>query len=126
ETPLSPVESSGIWTGFVPDLTPGALYKYRIWSRHHGYRVDKADPFGFRHETPPRTASMVWDLGDAWGDGDWMRERRSRQSHESPIAIYEVHLGSWRRVPEEGDRPRTYREIAPLLADHVQRLGFTH
>ncbi len=124
--PLAPMDSSGIWTGFLPGLETGALYKYRIWSRHQGYRVDKADPFGFRHETPPKTASMVWDLDYAWGDRDWMRARRNRQSHASPIAIYEVHLGSWRRVPEEGDRPLGYREIAPLLADHVEKLGFTH
>jgi 1,4-alpha-glucan branching enzyme len=125
-TVLEPRGSSGIWTGFVPGLKAGAKYKYRIASRHQGYRVDKADPFGFWHETPPKTASVVWGLDYDWHDGTWMRERRARQSHASPIAIYEVHLGSFRRVPEEGNRSLGYRELAPRLADHVEKLGFTH
>jgi 1,4-alpha-glucan branching enzyme len=127
ETPLRPWASSGIWTGFVPDLGPGAIYKYRIHSRHGGHRVDKADPFGFHHETPPKTGSIVWDLeGHQWGDRAWMAERGARQSASAPISIYEVHLGSWARVPEDGNRSLSYREIAPRLAAHVRALGFTH
>ena len=126
-TPLDPWRSSGIWTGFVPGLAEGAIYKYRIHSRHAGYRVDKADPYGFHHETPPRTGSIVWDLdGYEWQDSAWMRRRGARQSLAAPISIYEVHLGSWARVPEEGNRSLSYREIAPRLAEHARALGFTH
>ncbi len=126
-TPLSPAGSSGIWTAFVAGLGQGAIYKYRIHSRRDGYRVDKADPFGFMQETPPRTGSVVWSLDPfEWRDGDWMKGRGGKQTLRSPISIYEVHLGSWARVPEEGNRSLSYREIAPRLADHVARLGFTH
>ncbi len=124
--PLRPRGSSGIWEGFVPGLEVGALYKYHIHSHYHGYQVQKADPYGFLHETPPRTASIVWSLDYQWGDQEWMASRRARNAFEAPISIYEVHLGSWMRVPEEGNRWLTYRELAPRLAEHVERLGFTH
>ena len=88
--------------------------------------MDKADPFAFAYEGPPRTASIVWDLDYSWEDGDWMAGRHRANALDGPMSVYEVHLGSWRRVPEEGDRWLTYRELAPLLAEHVQRLGFTH
>lgn len=123
---LQPQGASGIWAGFIPGVGKGAVYKYRIHSRYHGYRVDKADPFAFYCETPPRTASIVWDLDYPWHDAAWMRERHRHNALDAPFAVYEVHLGSWRRVPEEGNRPLTYRELAPLLAEHVRRLGFTH
>jgi len=124
--PLAPRESSGIWEGFVPGVGSDALYKYHVVSRHNGHRADKADPFAFRAETPPKTASVVWDLGYAWGDAGWMAARGPRNALRAPLAIYEVHLGSWMRVPEEGGRPMTYRELAPRLAEYVRRLGFTH
>jgi 1,4-alpha-glucan branching enzyme len=124
--PLAPRGTSGIWTGFLPGLGRGAVYKYRITSQVGGYQVDKADPVAFRHEVPPRTASVVWDTDYAWGDAEWMAVRAERNALAAPISIYEVHVGSWRRVPEEGDRPLNYRELAPLLAAHVSRLGFTH
>ena len=124
--PLYPRGSSGIWEGFLPGVNKGDLYKFHIRSQHHGYVADKADPFGIWQEKPPRTASVVWDLEYQWSDNEWMRKRRERNSLHSPIAIYEVHLGSWMRVPEEQNRPLTYREIAPRLAEYVQRLGFTH
>ena len=120
---LSPVQSSGIWSGFVPGLGEGAVYKYRI--AHAGERFDKADPLGFQHETPPATASVVRDLTYAWGDAEWMASRGERQSAERAVSIYEVHLASWRRHVEE-DRRLTYRELAPLLADHAIEHGFTH
>jgi 1,4-alpha-glucan branching enzyme len=123
--PLRPCEQSGIWEGFVPGVGLGAPYKYHIVSPS-GYQVAKADPFGFRHEVPPRTASIVWDLDHAWRDQEWMANRRRTNSLSAPISIYEVHLGSWMRVPEQGNRSLTYRELAPKLADHVRRLGFTH
>ncbi|MFQ5693515.1 MAG: 1,4-alpha-glucan branching protein GlgB, partial [Nitrospinota bacterium] len=101
-------------------------YNYHIISREAGYEVDKADPFAFSAELPPRTASVIWDLAYEWGDGAWMAERGARNAREAPIAIYEVHLGSWMRAPGGEDRPLSYRELAPRLADHVRRMGFTH
>ncbi len=118
--------SSGIWEGFVPGAAKGALYKFHIESKQHGYRVDKADPLGLLHEKPPRTASVVWDLEYEWGDREWMEKRATRNSLRAPHAVYEVHLGSWMRVPEEHNRPLTYRETAPRLAEYVARMGFTH
>jgi len=124
--PLRPRAQSGIWEGFVPDIGKGALYKYYIASRYRNYRVEKADPFAFYSEIPPNTASVVWDLDYTWGDQSWMEKRHARNAPDAPISIYEVHLGSWRRVPEEGNRFLTYREIAPRLAQHVRQMGFTH
>src|SRR5580700_6140449 len=118
--------NSGIWEGFVPGVSKGALYKFHIESRSHGYQVDKADPLGLLHEKPPRTASVVWDLDYQWNDREWMEKRAARNSLRAPHAIYEVHLGSWMRVPEEHNRPLTYRETAPRLAEYVTRMGFTH
>jgi 1,4-alpha-glucan branching enzyme len=123
---LSVRGSSGVWETFVPGVTPGMKYKYHVISRHRGYRADKADPFAFYAETPPRRASVVWDLEYDWWDADWLLARKEKQSLAAPISTYEVHLGSWMRVAEEEDRFFTYREIAPLLAGHVKRLGFTH
>jgi 1,4-alpha-glucan branching enzyme len=124
--PLAPRGSSGIWEGFIPGVGQGSIYKYHVRSRFNGYRVDKADPFAFRHETPPKTASVVWDLDYTWSDGHWMTIRERRNSLSAPMAIYEVHLGSWMRAPEDGGRPLSYRELAPRLAEYVTRLGFTH
>ena len=123
---LAPRGGSGIWEGFVPGLERGALYKYHVRSRQHGYRVDKADPFAVRQETPPRTGSVVWDLAYEWGDAEWMQRRAATNRRDAPIAIYEVHLGSWMRSPDEPGRFLTYRELAPRLAEYVSRMGFTH
>ena len=119
-------DSSGIWEGFVPGVSPGAVYKYHIISRHAGYSVDKADPFAFYAELPPRTASVVWDLSYEWGDDEWMKTRARANALDAPMSIYEVHLGSWRRVPEEHNRSLTYRELAHSLGDYVTETGFTH
>jgi 1,4-alpha-glucan branching enzyme len=123
---LRPRGQSGIWEGFIPGVDAGAIYKYHVSSRYQGYQVDKSDPLAFYNEVPPRTASRVWDLSYTWGDQGWMATRHARNTLSVPMAIYEVHLGSWRRVPEEGNRYLTYREVAPWLAEHVTRLGFTH
>lgn len=125
-TPLRPKGTSGIWEGFVPGVGRGEVYKYYIVSRHGGYRVEKADPFAFFAEVAPRTASVAWDLEYEWGDREWMASRAARNALGAPVSIYEVHLGSWMRVPEEGYRSLSYREIAPKLAEYVNRLGFTH
>jgi 1,4-alpha-glucan branching enzyme len=119
-------DSSGVHEGFIPGISRGTVYKYHIVSRYNGYRADKGDPFAFRWECPPKTASIVWDLDYEWEDEGWMKKRYQANSLEAPYAIYEVHLGSWRRVPEEGNRFLTYREIAPYLSDYVKEMGFTH
>ncbi|MCK9356179.1 MAG: 1,4-alpha-glucan branching protein GlgB [Dehalococcoidia bacterium] len=124
--PLRPRDSSGIWEGFCAGMSNGGLYKYHIRSRHKGYTVDKTDPLAFHCEIPPKTASVVWNLDYTWGDRDWMSRRGKVNSLGQPLSIYEVHLGSWRRVPEDGFRSLSYREMAPLLADYVCELGFTH
>ncbi|WP_428261593.1 1,4-alpha-glucan branching protein GlgB [Haliangium sp.] len=124
QTPLSPQGHSGIWAGFVPGLGAGTIYKYHIRAEH--YEVQKADPFGFRHEIPPKTASVAWALDYDWGDQDWMRVRGERSALDAPVSIYEVHLGSWQRDPARPDEFLSYRELAPRLADHVSWLGYTH
>jgi 1,4-alpha-glucan branching enzyme len=124
--PLQRRGDSGVWEGFVPGVVAGASYKYHLVSAATDHAVDKADPFAVRHETPPRTGSVVWDVSYEWGDEAWMRQRKARNSLSAPVAIYEIHLGSWMRVPEEGDRFLSYRELAPRLADYVERMGFTH
>src|SRR5581483_3994320 len=124
--PLYPRGQSGIWSRFFPELRQGATYKYHIVARDHDYRVDKTDPFAFFNEVPPHTASIVWDLAYLWGDQQWMEQRRRRNALDAPMAIYEVHLGSWRRVPEERNRSLTYRELAQALPTYVRDMGFTH
>jgi 1,4-alpha-glucan branching enzyme len=122
--PLSPVRSSGIWSGDVEGARPGHTYKFHVRSRHAGYRADKADPFAFHAETPPKTGSIVWDLSYDWGDADWLASRSTDDALSSPMSIYEVHPGSWRRGPEGGWLG--YRELGRQLADHALDLGFTH
>jgi 1,4-alpha-glucan branching enzyme len=124
--PLCPKGQSGIWEGFIPGVAKGTIYKYYIVSHHGGYCVEKADPFAFYAETPPKTASIVWNLDYNWGDQAWMEKRHGHNALDAPISIYEVHLGSWRRVPEEGNRYLSYRELAPALAEYVKETGFTH
>jgi 1,4-alpha-glucan branching enzyme len=119
-------DSSGIWEGTVAGVGPGALYKYHVVSRHAGYTVDKCDPYAFCTELPPRTASVVWDLGFEWHDADWMRRRAHANALGSPWSIYELHPGSWRRMPEQANRFLNYRELAHALGDYVTALGFTH
>lgn len=123
---LVPKGQTGIWEGFFPGIGKGTLYKYRIASRFHGYRVDKADPFSYFNETPPKTASIVWDLHYDWGDHQWMSERHRINRLDKPMAIYEMHLGSWRRAGNDGRDSLPYRELAPQLADYLQPLGYTH
>jgi len=121
---LNPLDDgTGRWSGLIENARAGDCYKYRIQGLH-GEWMDKADPYAFRCEHPPRTASVVWDIGHAWGDHEWMATRWQRQSHRSPISIYEVHLGSWQR--EEDGRFLNYRDLAQRLVAHCEALGFTH
>jgi 1,4-alpha-glucan branching enzyme len=119
-------DGSGIWEGFIPEISTGTIYKYNIESRFHGYRGEKGDPYAFAWEVAPRSASVVWDLDYQWSDSEWMANRHQRNSLKSPMSMYEVHLGSWRRVPEEGYRSLSYRELAHQLADYANHMGFTH
>ena len=119
------LRGGGVWQIAVPGIGEGASYKLRIVGSG-GEHFDKADPFAFRAEAPPRTASVVSALRYEWQDQDWLARRAQARAAREPWSIYEVHLGSWRRVPAEGDRSLTYREIAPLLAEHALRHGFTH
>ena len=123
--PLRQRAESGIWEGFLPGVGPGTVYKYHLVSRYGGYRVDKADPFAFSHEVPPRTGSVVREIDFRWGDSEWMAKRGRRHAPSAPISIYEVHLGSWRRDWSNG-RPLDYCETAPLLAEYVREMGYTH
>ena len=122
---LTPRGSSGIWEGFLPGLDKATLYKFHIISQN-GHIGDKADPVGVMHEHPPRTASVVWDLNYDWADSAWMASRIHKQSMHAPMSIYEVHLGSWMRVPDDNNRSLSYREIAPKLAEYAKRMNFTH
>ena len=128
--PMRPLATSGAWELFVPGLGAGTVYKYRIAPRDGGPAFDKADPYAFAAELRPATASVVWNLHNyAWQDAAWMQTRARRQAPEAPLAIYEVHLGSWRRAPvAEGGAPRwlTYRELADELVPYVQEMGYTH
>ena len=123
---LCPKCQSGIWEGFIPGVARGTTYKYYIVSHHLGYCVEKADPFALYTETPPKTASIAWDLDYDWGDSAWTDKRNAHNALDAPISIYEVHLGSWQRVPEEGNRYLSYRELAPRLTEYLKRMDFTH
>ena len=125
--PMRKLVPSGVWELFVPELTPGACYKFEVRT-HAGHLIEKADPYAQFFEVPPRSASVIWNHGDyEWGDSDWMRDRPAAGSwHDRPLSTYEVHLGSWRRVPAENHRYLTYRELADTLVPYVREMGYTH
>ena len=123
---LAPRGVSGIWELFVPEVHEGSTYKFHIRSQHNDFRVDKADPFAIHTETPPLTGSKVWNLDYQWQDADWMAAREQHQALERPMAVYELHVGSWMRKPEENDRPLNYTELADPLIEHLTQLSFTH
>ncbi|WP_455244429.1 1,4-alpha-glucan branching protein GlgB [Petrachloros mirabilis] len=124
--PLRQREHSGIWEGFLPGVEKGALYKYHIRSRFHAYQVEKTDPFAVFNEIPPKNASIVWDTSYEWRDGEWMKTRSTRNSLDAPMSIYEMHLGSWRRVQDEANRSLSYRELADVLPAYLRDMQFTH
>ncbi len=124
--PMQNRGSTGVWELFISDLTPGTLYKYEIKTQN-GDIFTKSDPYAFCMEHRPRTASVVYQPNDAlWSDADWLQTRQQRDPYTEPIAIYEVHLGSWRRNPQENNRPLTYRELAHELVEYVLEMGYTH
>ena len=123
--PMRCMGSSGIWEIFIPEIGQGMNYKYEIRT-HDGRRLLKADPYAFATEKPPKTASVVYKSTYQFQDREWMANRTQGDFLKKPLSIYEMHLESWRTVPEEGNRPLTYREMAVQLADYLQELGFTH
>ncbi|MBI5103227.1 MAG: 1,4-alpha-glucan branching protein GlgB [Nitrospirae bacterium] len=121
------VGNSGIWELFIPGLGEGEVYKFDIRSRYNRHHAIKADPYAFYFEHRPKSASIVHDINKyRWRDGRWMKMRKQKKWVESPVSIYEAHLGSWMRVPEEDDRPLTYRELAGTLIEYVKQMGYTH
>jgi 1,4-alpha-glucan branching enzyme len=123
--PMRTLGSSGVWELFLPGVGEGARYKFELVTPEGALRL-KADPMAFAAEHPPGQASIVTSSRHEWGDEAWLASRASSELMRAPMSVYEVHLGSWRTVPEEGDRPLTYRELATQLVDHVAELGFTH
>jgi 1,4-alpha-glucan branching enzyme len=118
--------TSGVWELFIPELAEGELYKFEIKAAD-GSLITKADPYGFYSETRPKTASIVYAVDKhAWKDRRWIARRDAADPLKQPISIYEVHLGSWMRVPEEDNRFLTYRELAPKLIAYVEEMGYTH
>lgn len=126
--PMKLLGDSGVWEIFIPGLDEGELYKFEVKSKYRGYKEQKIDPFAFFFEVRPKSAAIVYNIENKhqWQDAEWMESRRKKNWFESPVAIYEVHLGSWMRVPEEGNRFLTYRELADKLIPYVKELGFTH
>jgi 1,4-alpha-glucan branching enzyme len=117
---------SGLWTCFIPKLADGTIYKYYVQG-HNGYAAEKCDPMGFAAEMRPKTASVVWNLDKyTWSDAKWQDQKMKANATDAPISIYEVHLGSWARVPDDGNRWLTYREMAETLVPYVVKMGFTH
>ncbi|WP_394342574.1 1,4-alpha-glucan branching protein GlgB [Pontibacter oryzae] len=119
-------DGSGIWEGFIPEVQTGVMYKYHIKSKYHLYHVEKSDPFAFCREVPPQTASVVNDLQYEWQDQEWVDHRKNMLDKPQPYSVYELHLGSWRRKPEDNNRPLTYRELAEELPAYIKDMGFTH
>ncbi len=125
--PMRVLGSSGIWEIFIPGSKEGDLYKFEIKSKFNNYIAVKADPYAFYFELRPKSASVVYDINKyQWDDSKWMEMRPKKNLFESPISIYEVHLGSWMRIPEENNRWLTYRETADRLIRYVKEIGYTH
>lgn len=118
-------DSSGIWEGFIPGLKKGENYKFKIWSNNHGQILEKADPYARFSEHPPQTASIIWDDNHDWDDEKWLKNREKHNSLQSPFAIYEIHLASWKKNIEK-NRSLTYDEMAKDLVSYVQEMGYTH
>jgi 1,4-alpha-glucan branching enzyme len=124
--PMRKRVEAGVWELFLPDVGLKAHYKFEVFGAD-GCLAVKSDPLAFYSQCRSETASLVWDWhGYEWGDGDWMAARAKADPYREAISIYEVHIESWARIPEEGDRPLSYRELADRLVAHVKELGFTH
>ncbi len=118
-------DESGIWEGFIPGVKQGDIYKYKIHSHNNDIKTEKADPFAKRCEHPPKTASVVWKLNKKWKDEAWMKKRKAKNDVNAPFSVYEVHLGSWKKIVED-DRSMSYLELAKDLVAYVKEHNFTH
>ncbi|MCC7246589.1 MAG: 1,4-alpha-glucan branching enzyme, partial [Saprospiraceae bacterium] len=118
-------DSSGIWEGFIPGIGKGTVYKYHIKTKT-GIALDKGDPYAILWETPPRTASVVWEFDYQWKDNNWMKQRRTKAGDSQPWSVYEVHPGSWKKLATDGNRSLNYRELAHELVQYCVDMGFTH
>lgn len=118
-------DSSGIWEGFIPGTGKGTTYKYHI-KTHKGVHLDKGDPYARVWETPPRTASVVWEYDHAWKDDKYLKLRREKAGKPQPWSVYEVHAGSWKKIAKDGNRSLSWRELAADLVPYVKEMGFTH
>ena len=119
-------DSSGIWEGFIPDIGDGTIYKYNIIT-DSGAKLEKGDPYAQNWENPPKTGSVVWSKKHRWTDKKWRDELQAKVNHhKSPVSVYEVHLGSWRRKTDEENGFLSYRELATELVAYVKEMGFTH
>ncbi|MEM6841359.1 MAG: 1,4-alpha-glucan branching protein GlgB [Bacteroidota bacterium] len=119
-------DGSGIWELFIPGVKKGNAYKYYIDSKNQSYQVEKGDPFATHWETPPRTATKVWEASYKWQDQEWMNTRKEKAVEPQPEAVYEVHLGSWKRKGEGGKDFMTYRDLAEELPQYLSWMGYTH
>lgn len=118
-------DSSGVWEGFIPGLVRGDVYKYHI-ETYMGVALDKGDPYALLWETPPKTASVIWEFDYKWKDDKWMKARKAHAGKPQPYSVYEVHPGSWKKIAQDGNRSLSYRELADDLVPYVKEMGFTH
>lgn len=127
KNPMQQLPTSGIWACFIPGLEEGTIYKYYLKSKVDGYAAEKTDPVGFASEMRPKTASVIWDVNKyKWNDQKWVEKRQKANGLDAPVSIYELHLGSWMRVPDDGARWLTYKELVDTLIPYVKEMGFTH
>lgn len=125
--PMRPLETSGVWEIFIPGVGEGAKYKYEILAANNDTPFLKSDPYAVRFEPPPHNSSVVCDIsGYGWSDEKWIKSRMKIDWAKKPVSVYEVHLGSWKRVPEDGFRPLSYAEIGRQLAEYCVQMNFTH
>ena len=117
-------DESGIWEGFIPGVTQGAIYKYKIQSHNQDIKTEKADPFARYCEHPPKTASVVWESDYKWKDKTWMNKREEKNALDKPYSVYEVHLGSWKRG--KNNEFLTYLQLADELVSYLKEMNFTH
>ena len=125
--PMRSLGLSGVWEIFIPGIGEGEVYKFNVKSRYNNYEAEKSDPYGFYFEYRPKSASIIYDISRyRWNDNAWINKRQETNWLESPVSIYETHLGSWMRVPAEENRYLTYRELSETLIPYVKQMGYTH
>ncbi len=125
--PMRMLGASGVWEIFIPGIKPGTRYKYELLGPNDPTPFLKSDPYAVSFEPPPNNASVVYEIsGYKWNDAEWLAKRAKTDWQKKPVSVYELHLGSWKRVPGDGNRPLTYRELADKLPEYLTQTGFTH